>query len=218
MPEADAIKAKGTHNQKFGSATKNIVCGDKLCSDVKRDGKANQQSRFQVGGVLQQSVDVDTVTSDASNEASATTYADTDSFTLSSSGAATLKKAVTKGTNPFDKGTHTISVEITADIDSVDAKGIPKLSHIAGTFTIDGANNSQDVTDQAFTKLKLTIPKDLKSIKWTAKEGSGQFNFATKLDFDTKTDKDGKKSKISKIAIGKATFTPKVSTSSIDFN
>src|SRR3989338_10521356 len=56
MPEADAVKAVGKHNQKFGSSTKNIVCGDKLCSDVKRDGKANQQSRFQVGGVAQQGV------------------------------------------------------------------------------------------------------------------------------------------------------------------
>src|SRR3989338_8996364 len=56
MPEADAVKAVGKHNQKFGSSTKNIVCGDVLCSDIKRDGKANQQSRFQVGGVVQQSV------------------------------------------------------------------------------------------------------------------------------------------------------------------
>ena len=139
-------------------------------------------------------------------------------FTLSASGTATLKKAVTKGTNLFDKGTYSISVEISADIDSVNAKGIPKLSNIAGTFSIDGANNSQDVTDQAFTKLKLTVDKKLKIIKWSAKEGSGQFKFTTTLDFDAKIDKDGKKSTISKIALSKATFAPKVSTSSIDFN
>lgn len=30
----DAKKAQGTYNQKYGSATKNIVCGDRLCSEA----------------------------------------------------------------------------------------------------------------------------------------------------------------------------------------
>lgn len=30
---ADALKAQGKHNQMYGSATKNIVCGDRLCSE-----------------------------------------------------------------------------------------------------------------------------------------------------------------------------------------
>jgi hypothetical protein len=155
-------------------------------------------------------------TGTASNVASATT--NTNSFTLSSSGTATLKKAVTTGTNLFAKGPYTISVEITADIDSVSA-GVPKLSHIAGTFSIDGANNLQDVTDHLFTNLKLVIPKDLKSIKWIAEEGSGQLKFLKPVDFKKKTDQTaGNKSTIAKIVLSKATFTPKVSTSNIDFN
>ena len=31
---ADAAKAKGTTTQKYGSATKSLVCGDKLCSEI----------------------------------------------------------------------------------------------------------------------------------------------------------------------------------------
>ena len=142
---------------------------------------------------------------------------ETDSFILEASGTAKLKKAVTKGTNLFDKGTYSISVDISADIDSVNTKGIPTLSNIEGTFSIDGVNDSQDVTDQAFTKLKLTVDKKLKIIKWSAKEGKGEFKFKTALDFDAKTDQDGKGSKISKLKMGKATFSPKIS-SSIDFN
>lgn len=33
---ADAAKAKGTTTQKYGSATKSLVCGDKLCSEVEQ--------------------------------------------------------------------------------------------------------------------------------------------------------------------------------------
>jgi hypothetical protein len=155
--------------------------------------------------------------SEESNGASATTDAETNSFTLAESGTTKLSKAVTKGTNLFAKGPYSISVEITADIDSVSA-GVPKLSNIAGTFTIDGANNLQDVTDHSFTKLHLVISKDLKSIKWTAKEGSGEFKFKTALNFNEPEYQDGKKSTIAKIVLSKATFTPKVTTSNIDFN
>jgi len=137
----------------------------------------------------------------------------TDSFTLDASGTAKLKKAVTKGTPTFGKGTYDITIQITADIDSVNSKGIPKLSNVSGTFAIDG----NDSYDAEFTKLKLTVDKKLKLIKWTAKEGKGEFKFASNLDFNEKTDQAGKKSTISKITVGKATFTPKVTTSSIDF-
>ena len=34
IESVDAKKSKGTYNTQFGSATKNIVCGDKLCSDT----------------------------------------------------------------------------------------------------------------------------------------------------------------------------------------
>jgi len=34
IESVDAKKSKGTFNTQFGSATKNIVCGDRLCSEV----------------------------------------------------------------------------------------------------------------------------------------------------------------------------------------
>ena len=82
MPEADAVKATGKHNQKFGSATKNVVCGDKLCSDVKRDGEANQQSRFQVGGVAQQAAPVKSGSTGTANSIKfdKNSYVQTDQF------------------------------------------------------------------------------------------------------------------------------------------
>lgn len=39
---ADAVKATGTFNTKFGKDTSSIVCGDKLCSEIKKDdGRGN---------------------------------------------------------------------------------------------------------------------------------------------------------------------------------
>ncbi len=35
IPTADALKGKGVPSSQYGSATKGIVCGDKLCSEVK---------------------------------------------------------------------------------------------------------------------------------------------------------------------------------------
>ena len=34
IESVDAQKSQGTYNLKYGSATKNIVCGDRLCSEV----------------------------------------------------------------------------------------------------------------------------------------------------------------------------------------
>jgi len=39
---ADAVKSTGTFNTKFGKDTAGIVCGDKLCSEIKKnDGRGN---------------------------------------------------------------------------------------------------------------------------------------------------------------------------------
>ena len=35
IPYVDAMKSEGTPTLKHGSATKGIVCGDKLCSEIK---------------------------------------------------------------------------------------------------------------------------------------------------------------------------------------
>lgn len=42
MPEAEAFKkGKGVYNQKYGSATKRIVCGDRLCSEMEPVGSSD---------------------------------------------------------------------------------------------------------------------------------------------------------------------------------
>ncbi len=48
-----ALKSSGKTNQKYGSDTKAIVCGDQLCSLISNP---NQQGRFQIGGITQQSL------------------------------------------------------------------------------------------------------------------------------------------------------------------
>ncbi len=40
-PEADALKSKGTKTSKYGSSTKNIVCGDRLCSEIGQTTSAS---------------------------------------------------------------------------------------------------------------------------------------------------------------------------------
>ena len=42
LPTADATKAKGTSTQKYGTATKSIVCGDRLCSEISSSSTEKQ--------------------------------------------------------------------------------------------------------------------------------------------------------------------------------
>jgi hypothetical protein len=46
---ADAAKAKGTTNQKYGSATKSQVCGDRLCSEIPPEERMNQKMQSSQG-------------------------------------------------------------------------------------------------------------------------------------------------------------------------
>ncbi|AFS83106.1 hypothetical protein [Candidatus Nitrosopumilus sediminis] len=39
IPSADALKGQGVPSSQYGSATKGIVCGDKLCSEVEQEEK-----------------------------------------------------------------------------------------------------------------------------------------------------------------------------------
>jgi galactose mutarotase-like enzyme len=43
IEDANAIKSKGTKTQKYGSATKNIVCGDRLCSEIEGTQEPKQE-------------------------------------------------------------------------------------------------------------------------------------------------------------------------------
>ena len=36
IPDVEALKGKGVENGKYGSATKGIVCGDMLCSEIEQ--------------------------------------------------------------------------------------------------------------------------------------------------------------------------------------
>lgn len=44
IPYVDAMKSEGTPTLKHGSATKGIVCGDKLCSEIKASERKFQTS------------------------------------------------------------------------------------------------------------------------------------------------------------------------------
>jgi len=55
VPTVDAKKSTGTYNTEVSS---DKVCGDKLCSELRflSRGPSDQQSKFSVGGVIQQSM------------------------------------------------------------------------------------------------------------------------------------------------------------------
>ena len=44
LPQADALKGQGVPTNQYGSATKGIVCGDRLCSEVKAEEKAKPKT------------------------------------------------------------------------------------------------------------------------------------------------------------------------------
>ena len=71
IPEAEAKKGQGVYNQKYGSQTDNIVCGDRLCSEIddKSDSaeprtieKKSTSKSIQVGAISINSVVGATVT------------------------------------------------------------------------------------------------------------------------------------------------------------
>jgi len=51
--ESEAATAEGKYNPVVGS---DLVCGDRLCSEVEQVTGVNQQSTFQIGGISQQGV------------------------------------------------------------------------------------------------------------------------------------------------------------------
>ena len=155
----------------------------------------------------------------ASDIASATSTVPFD-IELVVQGTATLKKPVTKGDATFEAGDYTVEILLFADIESINEKtGIPKFvkGSISGTYSVVG---DVDSAEGELTNVKITVSKGNKIIKWTAKEGSGEIKFATKIDFNEPEDQDGKSSKITKLKVGKATFAPKAktTTSNISFS
>ena len=47
ISEVDALKGKGVYNGQYGSATKGIVCGDMLCSEVEKEQTAKPSGESQ---------------------------------------------------------------------------------------------------------------------------------------------------------------------------
>ena len=45
LPSADALKGQGVSTAKYGSATKNTVCGDKLCSEIDQEEKEKEKKK-----------------------------------------------------------------------------------------------------------------------------------------------------------------------------
>ena len=45
IPSAEALKGKGVSSTQYGSATKNIVCGDRLCSEVGQEEKPKEETK-----------------------------------------------------------------------------------------------------------------------------------------------------------------------------
>ena len=48
LPEADALKSKGTPTSQYGSSTKDKVCGDRLCSEIPKEPVILQKKRKRV--------------------------------------------------------------------------------------------------------------------------------------------------------------------------
>ena len=44
IPDVEALKGKGVDSSKYGSATKRIVCGDMLCSEMKQTGSSDEST------------------------------------------------------------------------------------------------------------------------------------------------------------------------------
>ena len=45
IESVDALKAKGTHNQKYGIANNGIVCGDRLCSETTQGPNVSETGK-----------------------------------------------------------------------------------------------------------------------------------------------------------------------------
>ena len=142
MPEADAVKATGKHNKKFGSATKNVVCGDKLCSEIEKEeesrGSATPQSRFQVGGVAQQNYDDGDVDGDVDVDGDG----DIDSIVVKANGEVTV--SLNNGDSTFTD----VSFNFKQDFNLSGVGAADSVSIVDGKIIIETTNGSV----LAFTK------------------------------------------------------------------
>jgi len=112
IESVDAKKAQGVHNQKYGSATKNIVCGDRLCSETGHDVSTNVSANTKY---MEKSTRNDSM-GDHGNKKHGSS---SDSIT-----GAVLKS------NSFDRGTGTITILIDAFDDGKIKIDIPQINTV----------------------------------------------------------------------------------------
>ena len=164
----------------------------------------------------------DAGTSDASNEASATTDADTsDTITFTASGTMAISKNITKGDFQLDKSkkyNFEISISATIPDGQCNAKGqIKEFSDITGDFTFTNEDLGVDeIID--LENIKLTHNSALKKFTFSADQAKGEFKFKSKVNCNEPEDQDGKGSKITKLTADKAKFSSvKVTASDVAF-
>jgi len=59
LPDADARKASGVYNPRYGSQTSSIVCGDRLCSEPEKDPDSKQKNGADVNTKIEESDDTE---------------------------------------------------------------------------------------------------------------------------------------------------------------
>ena len=114
MPEAEAFKkGQGVYNPKYGSATKGIVCGDRLCSEIANTKSSSGMSYPQ-----------------KNSSSSVVTYTGSD-LVESISGAIMIDTAV-------DKKSGTMVISINAQDDGKINLNLPSAINEAYMVIVDG--------------------------------------------------------------------------------
>jgi len=109
---ADAKKAQGTSQQKYGSATKNIVCGDRLCSEIGQDVSPNVSAHT---NNMEKSTHDDSISDNG--------------YKKHSSSSDSITGAVLKS-NSFDRASGTVTVLIDAFDDGKIMIDVPQFKTV----------------------------------------------------------------------------------------
>ena len=118
IESVDAKKSQGTYNQKYGAATKQLVCGDRLCSEI--------------GQVESPNISAKTTHAEKSTHDSMRDHANKKHSSSSNS----ITGAVLKS-NIFDRASNTVTVTIDAFDDGKIMVDIPQIRNV-GMVIVDG--------------------------------------------------------------------------------
>ena len=112
IESVDAKKSQGTYNQKYGAATKQLVCGDRLCSEIGQVESPNISAK---------------TTHDSMRDHANKKH---------SSSSNSITGAVLKS-NIFDRTANTVTVTIDAYDDGKIMVDIPQIRNV-GMVIVDG--------------------------------------------------------------------------------